>query len=437
MANLKILFRSEAAGRQYNEDNGKILQLDGDKGLLLIVCDGMGGMKAGEVASALAVETIEGWFTPERLTSQVMSNPSDYLKQSIVGADTNIKNYSKTHPETEGMGSTAVLAWLIGEKAYVAWCGDSRAYRYNPQFGLERLSHDHSLVQSLVDAGQITEEQAFDHPQSNIITRSLGDPNGVAEPDTAEYVLYNNDVFLLCSDGLCGNLRDKEIEKILSENKDLSRCCEQLWQADKAAGWHDNVTTAMAQVTNGGTVLSMAQPEETESEEMEFVESSCRRGEWRETSMKVLKYVFVIALILCAVIFAYLYFSQKSKIEKGDKNIDTLQEQFDKSPEAPCLEPTHKILQVPNQDVVTPEPKKDSLSAPSKNKDGKTKELNGMGEDDGRQTPEPQTIEQSTQESPNSSSSVVKKKASSEENVKKKEDAFSSEDVKSGEIESI
>lgn len=316
MVILKNFIRCEAAGRKYNEDNGKILQLRDNKGVLLIVCDGMGGMKAGEVASALAVDTIKEWFTPERLTPQVMSNPMEYLKQSIVGADTNIKNYSKTHPETEGMGSTVVLAWLLREKVYVAWCGDSRAYRYNPQLGLERLSHDHSLVQSWVDAGQITEEQAFTHPQSNIITRSLGDPNGVAMPDAAEYILYNNDVYLLCSDGLCGMLRDSEIEVILSENNDLTQACEQLWQAAEEAGWHDNVTTAMAQVVSGGSMLSTAQPEKSEPQELEIMDSPSTQEKRSWNVARLLMYACIVILLLCAAILAHIYFSQEQKPEQ-------------------------------------------------------------------------------------------------------------------------
>ena len=346
MADLKILFRCEAAGRKYNEDNGKILQLGNNRGTLLIVCDGMGGMKAGEVASRLAVETIEGWFTPERLTSEVVKDPLGYLKQSIVGADINIKNYSKNHPDsdTEGMGSTVVLTWLLGEKAYVAWCGDSRAYRYNPQLGLERLSHDHSLVQSWVDAGQITEEQAFDHPQSNIITRSLGDPKGVAEPDAAEYTLYNNDVYLLCSDGLCGTLRDSEIEKILSENNDLLQCCEQLWQADKAAGWSDNVTTAMAQVISGGVLLSKTTLDVADASGLEIVEDSFSHGRRVTTVGKILRYVFEVLLILCVLLLAYLYYGPKhdsqSEQPGEEMSIPSNEESQEPSRSIPAIEKT-------------------------------------------------------------------------------------------------
>jgi serine/threonine protein phosphatase PrpC len=317
MAKIKTIFRCEAAGRENNEDNGKILQLGSNKGVLLIVCDGMGGMEAGEVASSLAVATIEQWFTPERITKQVLTNPQDYLKQSIVGADTNIKNYSKTHPETEGMGSTIVLAWLLDQKAYVAWCGDSRAYRYNPQLGLERLSHDHSLVQTWVDAGQITEDQAFDHPQSNIITRSLGDPNGVAMPDSAEYTLYNDDVILLCTDGLCGTLRDRQIEAILAGNSDLSQCCNQLWKTDEEAGWHDNVTTALARVMSDGAMLSMAKAEPEEQQEIEIIDDEPEQERPADKSNK-LRYVVVAAICVIVAIVAYILFKPaKNQPEKS------------------------------------------------------------------------------------------------------------------------
>ena len=317
MAKIKTIFRCEAAGRENNEDNGKILQLGSNKGVLLIVCDGMGGMEAGEVASSLAVATIEQWFTPERITKQVLTNPQDYLKQSIVGADTNIKNYSKTHPETEGMGSTIVLAWLLDQKAYVAWCGDSRAYRYNPQLGLERLSHDHSLVQTWVDAGQITEDQAFDHPQSNIITRSLGDPNGVAMPDSAEYTLYNDDVILLCTDGLSGTLRDRQIEAILAGNSDLSQCCNQLWKTDEEAGWHDNVTTALARVMSDGAMLSMAKAEPEEQQEIEIIDDEPEQERPANKSNN-LRYVVVAAICVIAAVVAYILFRPaKNQPEKS------------------------------------------------------------------------------------------------------------------------
>lgn len=263
----RMAARCEAAGRPNNEDN---YQLDadlsdtiwgftadeevslGDKGSLLVVCDGMGGMNAGEVASDIAVKTIKEWFTTDKLTDAVVAAPCKYISSAIVAADAAIKAHSKTNPDTEGMGSTIVLAWLLGQKVYVGWCGDSRCYRFNPALGLERLSHDHSYVQELVDAGKLTEELAFDHPNNNIITRSLGDPRGVAQPDTKEFDLYDQDIILLCSDGLCGTLRDNEIAEVIQAHQtSMQECRDALWAADEAAGWTDNVTIGLAQILSG------------------------------------------------------------------------------------------------------------------------------------------------------------------------------------------
>jgi len=262
--------RCESAGRPNNEDNfqladhladsqwgfmaDQVVDLD-VKGALLVVCDGMGGMNAGEVASKLAVDTIKEWFSPERLTDDVIATSESiagYIEKSIVAADERIKEEGRNDKEKEGMGSTIVLAWIIGQSAYVGWCGDSRAYCYHPADGLKRLSHDHSYVQSLVDAGMLSEELAFDHPNSNIITRCLGDPSQTAKPDVTEYLLRNGDAVMLCSDGLCGVLRDREIEAVMSEHAgSMAACRDALWDAARNAGWHDNVTIGLCRMISG------------------------------------------------------------------------------------------------------------------------------------------------------------------------------------------
>ena len=313
MSNIKFCMaaRCEAAGRPNNEDN---YQLDADlsdnewgftadkpidlgkKGALLVVCDGMGGMNAGEVASDIAVSTIKEWFASDRLTADVLTSPMAYIKQAIIAADSAIKAYSKEHPETEGMGSTIVMAWMLGKKVYVGWCGDSRCYCYNPKTGLVRLSHDHSYVQELVDAGKLTEELAFDHPNNNIITRSLGDPRGTARPDVKEYDLHNEDILMLCSDGLCGCLRDNEIEEqIAAHQTSMQECRDALWVADEAAGWHDNVTIALAQVLSGGlTAHSIA----SASNQLEAVKKTNKR-------LKIGIVCLVLLLVGIAVVLAY------------------------------------------------------------------------------------------------------------------------------------
>ena len=262
--------RCEAAGRPNNEDNFQLTDnLAGDqwsfitdnevelgeKGALLIVCDGMGGMNAGEVASKIAVDTIKEWFASDRLTGELIETSASmirYIGKSIVAADTQIKEAGKNDPEKEGMGSTIVLAWIIGQSVFIGWCGDSRAYCFNPADGLKRLSRDHSYVQGLVDSGKLSEELAFDHPDSNVITRSLGDTRSVAKPEVKEYPLHEGDIIMLCSDGLCGMLRDHEIEAIMSENTDsMAACRDALWDAARNAGWHDNVTIGLCRFLSG------------------------------------------------------------------------------------------------------------------------------------------------------------------------------------------
>lgn len=258
----------EAAGRESNEDNYQIIadiatnrhgftaneELTlGNLGTLLVVCDGMGGMNAGEVASAIAVQTVKDCFCKSKITKDALARPEKFITSAIQAADAAIKAESKRNLATEGMGSTIVLVWLLHGKAYIGWCGDSRAYRYNAVSGLERLSHDHSYVQELVDAGSITEELAFFHPNNNIITRSLGDPRGAAQPDVRAFDIQQGDIYLLCSDGLCGCLQDHQIQEVIEQHHAaVSECRDALWAADEAAGWHDNVTTILAQITAGG-----------------------------------------------------------------------------------------------------------------------------------------------------------------------------------------
>ena len=276
---IRLAARCEAAGRPENEDNfqvaedltvsntgfttDKVFSL-GSKGTLLLVCDGMGGMNAGEVASAVGVDTIKNLFAPQLLTEDVLANDESicvYMKRAIVKADSQIKEEASKDAAKQGMGSTAVMAWLLGHKVYVAWCGDSRCYRYNAASGLEQLSHDHSYVQDLVDTGQLSAELAFDHPNKNIITRSLGDPRGAAKPEAKVYNLNVGDVILLCSDGLSDSLRDREIEQSISRSlASVGACRDSLWTDSKQAGWHDNVTVVLAQVIDENAPQPKPQP---------------------------------------------------------------------------------------------------------------------------------------------------------------------------------
>ena len=128
----------------------------GQFGVLLVVADGMGGANAGEVASAIAVETIQNQFVPEQLEEAVANDKSiqEFMKEVVKSADLNILHHSQNDSNTQGMGTTIVMAWILNNKAYICWCGDSRCYVLNKRNGLIQLSKDHSYVQELVDKGE-------------------------------------------------------------------------------------------------------------------------------------------------------------------------------------------------------------------------------------------------------------------------------------------
>jgi serine/threonine protein phosphatase PrpC len=317
----------ESAGRPNNEDNYQIGSNLNDvqwsfttdeevelssRGALLVVADGMGGMNAGEVASAIAIDTIKEWFSPSNLTDDILSDSKSitkHIRGAIQSADLSIKKEGNIDKNKRGMGSTIVLAWLVNKSLYVAWCGDSRAYRFNPVDGLVRLSHDHSYVQELVDMGKLSPELAFDHPENNIITRSLGDTRSKVDPDICEFPLRNGDVFLLCSDGLCGVLRDTEIETAIRENiSSVGAIRNVLWERSYLAGWDDNVTIALCQVLSGAENAEVKE-EELKSDndsgsELIKTESSNKKKKSKSFFLFIL---FLLLLLLTGGVSMYKY----------------------------------------------------------------------------------------------------------------------------------
>ncbi len=308
------------------------------QGSLFLVADGMGGQSAGEVASQIVVDTIKQKFADLSAVDLAdCLSVKRFIKQVIVDADKEMKQYAASHPEAQGMGSTIVLLWLLADRAYVGWCGDSRAYCYNEANRLVRLSHDHSYVQDLVDKGLLPEEHAFDHPNSNIITRSLGDSGEKANPEVKDYPIHRGDIFLLCSDGLCGLLRDEEIEDILSANTtSIGNCLKALWHRGTSLGWDDNTTIILAKITEGGaepadaigynaTVAIQVQPSTPVKEEvsqtapaMSSLPIRRQRGFWRTI-------VAVVAALLCllaGILIGRALYTPKSSAK--DITVDTI-----------------------------------------------------------------------------------------------------------------
>ena len=206
---------------------------------LFVVADGMGGHAAGEVASEIAVNVI-GERAPEH-------PDSDELGRAVQAANHAIIKAAHEGRGREGMGTTCTAAMLEGERLVIAQVGDSRAYLLH-KGRLQQITRDHSLVADLVEAGQITPEEARVHPQRSVITRALGsDPRTTA--DLYEINVEAGDRLLLCSDGLSGMVLDRDIEAILNRVADPQLCASQLVNEAIAAGGHDNVTVIVADVT--------------------------------------------------------------------------------------------------------------------------------------------------------------------------------------------
>lgn len=313
----------------------------GECGALMAVADGMGGMNAGEVASDIAITTVREYFAPGKINQKMASSAAErrqYLEQVIKAADRAIKEDAKNNPEHEGMGSTIILAWIVGDELTVSWCGDSRAYRYNRAFGIEPLSRDHSYVQELANQGVITYEDTFEHPQGNIVTRSLGDPNNAAKPESRDFNIYDGDIILLCSDGLSGVLRDRKpplpdggfypgdtIEDIISQHSDsMTDLRDSLMSAAEKADWYDNVTVILCQIVSGApAVPANYKPQDNGSVASRTKNSNVKDG--KPGAKKGLRIAAgaLIVLILCAACIFIGTRLGKGKDVNGDNHADT------------------------------------------------------------------------------------------------------------------
>ncbi|WP_372906400.1 PP2C family protein-serine/threonine phosphatase, partial [Rhodohalobacter sp.] len=180
-------------------------------GALLIVADGMGGENAGEVASNLAQATVKEDFDQLEEAPDSTAEKEEFLAKSILRAHQAVVNHQHKNLETAGMGTTLVIAWVIEDLVHVAWSGDSRCYIYNGQQSLYPFTEDHSLVWKMVEDNQMTPEEARVHPESNIVTQSLGDEKNPPQPSVKTAKLFKGNRLILCSDGLNGMLSDEQI----------------------------------------------------------------------------------------------------------------------------------------------------------------------------------------------------------------------------------
>ena len=206
---------------------------------LFAVADGMGGHNAGDYASSHAVRILV-----DEIREDTDYNPVKVIRHAIETANTEIIEQAQKDEKLRGMGTTMVVATIVGQYAYVANVGDSRLYLINDK--IRQLSKDHSLVEEMVRLGGIKAEEARNHPDKNIITRAIGVKENV-EPDIYEYRLKKGDIILMCTDGLSNMVEDEDMFNIVKGSRDVVEAVQMLIEKANSNGGRDNIGVIVAE----------------------------------------------------------------------------------------------------------------------------------------------------------------------------------------------
>lgn len=228
--------------RKQNQDAFQIEQLDRGT-LLCVVCDGMGGAKSGNIASSLAVEVFVEEVRRSWMPTMDQEKIDQMLRSAVKLANFTVYDQSAQFEEFDGMGTTLVAAFVRGKTATVINVGDSRCYGID-QGGIRQITRDHSLVQLMVDRGELTPELAKTYPGRNFITRAIG-TEPVVMSDLFHLDLSRGDFLLLCSDGLSNTMDDQEILFEVVHGVNKRQCCKRLLNIAKNRGAPDNVTSVL------------------------------------------------------------------------------------------------------------------------------------------------------------------------------------------------
>ena len=217
---------------------------------LFVLGDGLGGYNAGEIASTMAVSSLLSRLADDYEHAQASGVPFDprlTLGERLIEMNGVISNAAADSTAFEGMATTIVIAWVLGDRLWVAHAGDSRLYRFREGV-LEGLTRDHSFSQELLDAGMVTEEEARLLPAKNLVTRALG-AGGDVDPEVNDYPLRVGDVLMLCSDGLTEMIDDAQIAgAIFASVPDVQRAAQRLVDLANAAGGRDNVSVIVVRL---------------------------------------------------------------------------------------------------------------------------------------------------------------------------------------------
>lgn len=338
-------------------------------GDVFVVCDGVGGNVGGEKASAIAVDSVVEFFRKEKY-----SNVPQAINDALHYANQKILDYASVYREYVGMATTICVLLLQDKNAFIAHIGDSRIYIYlGKEKELHRITKDHSYVQTLVDAGEITDEEAETHPRKNIILKSLGYDTEV-EPTIDMLQPKNDDIFLLCTDGFNGMISDKTIENILKLDVPLELKGERLVDLamqgeDGRPGGLDNCTLQLIRIDNSPwsksefTSYNPIRQEESESTSLtteETPSSEEKEKPKRKFSLEKILYI-LIPLLIIATCFIFTNKDKEKKIssETEMQIEETIVQDTMPAHEEIVMEPEIEVVQtpMPEQEIKpTPEP---------------------------------------------------------------------------------
>lgn len=302
--------------RDHNEDSNRMARtINGD---LFVVCDGMGGHVGGATASQIGADSICQYMNSHECTI-----PQQSLTDALEFANSRIYATSRANPELRGMGTTACVALVRGDKVWYAHVGDSRIYYYDSKnIGLYRLTKDHSVVQAMVDQGLITEEEAETHPEKNKIRKSLGIKETVEpEPCQMPLVPAEGDMILICSDGLSGMMSEDDILEVLSTTTDINEAGKILIELANSGGGTDNITVQLMRFSNVGNREAVFSPKN----------KGIRRSSVTVTKRKARIRPWMLIIFFALIFFgaAILIFPQKEEPVRQDIQ----QQQADLKPE--------------------------------------------------------------------------------------------------------
>ena len=225
-------------------------QFSEEEGYLMVVADGMGGAAAGERASALAVESVEAFVLNTLKWFLHLSGHDEHallaeLRQSLERADRTVIERARSNPALHGMGTTLTMAYSVATDLFIVHAGDSRAYLFRDG-ELEQLTSDHTLVQTLIDGGTISPEDARRHKRRNVVTNVIGGPSEGVFAEIHKLALLDGDTLLFCTDGLTEPVGDDAIAEVLAHHPDPEDACTRLMDLALSRGGPDNVTVVVA-----------------------------------------------------------------------------------------------------------------------------------------------------------------------------------------------